>query len=73
MIAVKLPKSIVTRLEMGSMNNKFDINMEISRKPKNTSVLNLIPRNIRIVSNFFAGPENIISDNKYLTKKYHFG
>ena len=34
--------------------------------------LNLIPRNIIIVSNFLTGPKNILSD-KYFTQKYHFG
>ena len=34
--------------------------------------LNLIPRNIIIVSNFLAGPKIIISD-KNVTQKYQFG
>ena len=43
-----------------------------TRKNQKYVYLNWIPRNIRIVSNIFAGPKNIISD-KYVTQKYHFG
>ena len=81
MVAVKLPKCMVTWLEMGKTNlirvclstiNLIQI-WKTHENPKISVFLNLIPRNIRIVSNFFfARPKNIISD-KYLTQKYHFG
>ena len=54
------------------MNITFYSAMEISRKTKKYVLLNLIPRNIRIVSNILAGPKNVISDN-YVARKYHFG
>ena len=61
----------LSRIGLNSTSDEYALNTQISFYPKISVFVNLIPRNIRVLSANFYDQKNIILEN-CRTQKYHF-